>query len=286
MDLIQRDIATAGMAMPEWAQAFIPGLDGIGPANAQGVLSDYLEILGYDGACTPVAACIAPAGGVVETSEPLPACYRLPTPLLVMVRGGAFPASIQVATAVGGGGGPCPVGQAVTVSALPPTPPFTWDITSNGAVLPAPGVGDLRPVQLVFYRIFVDAVSGIPNLWRSAQGGLVLPAGTGPVDPGAGSDWQLVATGIEDLQVQYRSVAGWVDSAPTVVPDPADWTSITREVKVTLTARTTGQANLQGESVSVSGVQAIRGQLTSVTAPRAALVALSSEQVPIGERWN
>jgi prepilin-type N-terminal cleavage/methylation domain-containing protein len=288
MDLIQRDIATASMAMPEWTQAFIPGLDGAGPNNAQGVPSDYLEILGYDGACTPIARCDQPG---VETSEVLPACYRFPTPMLVLVRPGiAADASIVVATAAGAGA--CAPGQAVTWSALPAMPPFTWDIPSDDAVPGAPGFGDLRPVQLVLYRIFEDPINGIPNLWRSTQGGLVLPAATGPVDPGNGSDWQLVATGIEDLQVQYRDgdpALDWRDTPQTIdrtLPDPDRWQRIVREVKVTLTARTTGQANLQGESVSVGGVQAIRGQLTSVTAPRASLTALSSGLVDVSQRWN
>jgi hypothetical protein len=111
------------------------------------------------------------------------------------------------------------------------------------------------------------------------------------VNPGEGGDWQLVASGIEDLQVEYLNNdgagagVGWAPDPGTVTPP--DYGTLVREVRVTLRARTTGQQNLQGESVSVGGVTAIRGRLASVTSPRAALFALSIGP-PVGnaQRWE
>lgn len=272
MDLIQRDIMTAGMSLPEWVQAFTTGLDAAGPPNAQGAASDYLELIGNDGACTPVALCSAPvAGASVDTSDPLPACYSFP--LLVAARPGVGAgASIGQATGPNGAGA-CVAGGLVAVGL--PAGPLAWNIP--GGRTPGPNApGDMRPIQIVRYEIAVDA-AGVPSLWRSARGG--LNAALAFVAPGAGADWQLVATGIEDFQVQYRNGVGlpgipvWLDDPGAVVVD--GYGTLVREVRVTLVARTTGQANLQGESFSATGVGAIRGSLTTVTSPRAALFALS-----------
>ena len=52
------------------------------------------------------------------------------------------------------------------------------------------------------YAIALDP-AGVPNLWRSGRGGLdVAGALTLPGDPAG--NWQLLARGIEDLQVRYR----------------------------------------------------------------------------------
>lgn len=287
MDLIMRDITTAGMGMPEWTQVFMPGLDAAGPNNSQGTPTDYLEIVGYDGACIPATLCAAPpnAPGPVF-SEQLPACYGGAPPIFALIRPGfgAPAATIGLATPQAGAG--CPGGQQIDVTALPLVPPFTsWDFTTTGAFAGAPGPGDIRPVQLVLYRIYEDGVNGVPSLWRSTQGGM-NPANVaaGVVDPGNGSDWQLVASGIEDLQIEYRDGnAAWTTVPQAIAVD--SWDTIVREVKVTLSARTTGQQLLQGESISVTGVRAIRGQLTSVTVPRAALAALSATQAG-AQQWN
>jgi prepilin-type N-terminal cleavage/methylation domain-containing protein len=291
MDLIQRDITTAGMAMPEWTQVFIPGLDGAGPNNAQGVASDYLEIVGYDGACIPMGLCGDPNANPIQ-SDALPTCYRGAPPIFAMMRPG-FQGSGDAAViglATPSGAGDCSAGgEPVDFTIPPPVPPFSsWHLKSSGAVSGPTGFGDIRPVQLVLYRIYEDGVNGIPSLWRSTQGGM-NPANVaaGPVDPGAGSDWQLVASGIEDLQVEYRDgnpAPDWDTVPPGIVQN--DWTTIVREVKITLSARTTGQQMLAGESISVTGVRAIRGQLTSVTTPRASLAALSSALVPAPQQWN
>ena len=79
MDLIQRDIVTAGMSLPGFVQAFTPGLEADGPDNAQGVPTDFLEARGYDGACTPLPLCpVANAGGPTDVTVAPSACYRFP----------------------------------------------------------------------------------------------------------------------------------------------------------------------------------------------------------------
>jgi hypothetical protein len=126
-------------------------------------------------------------------------------------------------------------------------------------------------ISVMRYRIVVDA-NGVPNLWRSAFGGS---------DINGQSSWQMVARGIEDLQVQYRTAAGWVDAPGNVscgtnctAPGTTEYNRIVRQVRIVLSARATA-ANLQGQTTAPSGPAAIRGQLQEEITPRAALAALS-----------
>src|SRR4029453_3320565 len=100
--------------------------------------------------------------------------------------------------------------------------------------------------------------------------------------------FQTIARGIEDLQVQYATVAlpnAWLGSAPIVTgapaataaypapppsPAPADFGSLIRHVRVTLAARSEAQ-RIQGMQTSTSGGTALRGSLTSTGSPRSAL---------------
>ena len=106
--------------------------------------------------------------------------------------------------------------------------------------------------------------------------------------PLANAGWQLVARGVEDLQVRYRTAGGWQAAAPLIAPASAIATrldNIVREVEVTLWARTIGEARLQGESTSANGVIAVRGQLVMSVAPRAAQIALLNE-TNVANRWQ
>jgi hypothetical protein len=132
-------------------------------------------------------------------------------------------------------------------------------------------------MQIARYEIRVDA-QGVPNLWRSPTGGLGLGS-SGNCNPEGDNngfdDWVLVARGIEDMQVRYRTGNGWADVPEIVVPGTAN--TITREVQVTLSARSLAPI-LQGESVSAQG-QAVRGQVTRTITPRTALLGLQEEGV-------
>jgi hypothetical protein len=124
--------------------------------------------------------------------------------------------------------------------------------------------------QAIRYRISVDA-ERTPNLERSEVGGRPLPDGS--------SSWQVVARGIEDLQVEYETGASWA-SIPGVIscgpncaaPTPADLGTLVRRVRVRLSARAL-EAALPGQTTSAVG-NAVRGQLATDIAPRAAHATL------------
>jgi hypothetical protein len=124
--------------------------------------------------------------------------------------------------------------------------------------------------DVVRYRINKDA-SRVPNLERSVNG--------------ADGPWEIVARGIDDLQVSYRhdSTTGWnVDPGQVVVSTPpveADYATLVWRVRVDLSARVVGQPNLAGKTTSVvdvGGQSNVRGRLVSETAPRAAQAFLAS----------
>jgi len=123
-----------------------------------------------------------------------------------------------------------------------------------------------------------------PALWRSASGRFAAGGGT-TLDPGsagftqAGSPWELVARGIEDLQIEYQSGADatvWTNRPPLVVANT--WNSLVRQVRITISARAQG-ANMQGATrAGGTGPDAVRGQLTTVVVPRAAFNELQMEK--------
>ena len=296
MDMIQRDIARAGLGLPAFVQAFATPLDG-GAGNP-----DALEIIAGVDNCPPVAVCKAPVAGTVATVE-LPssqpvnsACPGLPRLVaiapgptadpnreLFVIGDGGTPAPTTVCTVgpvpmnPGLNPGPSAVGVQVTVSTQ--SGPVTGEWHPPGGVLNSSIPQLLVPVDVVRYQIAPDpndpADPNIPCLWRSITGGRPGPAYTA-VDPiPTTGTWQMVARGIEDMQVIYSSVnpaaPTTTDDAPVVVLN--NYATLVFQVQVTLSARV-GARNLQGESVAF-GSQRIRGQLTSAGAPRAALVAFT-----------
>jgi len=130
----------------------------------------------------------------------------------------------------------------------------------------------------------VSPSTAVPALWRSTSGRFSA-GGAVMAEPGeagftaGGSPWELVARGIEDLQVEYQAgadPAAWTNRPPTVVSDA--WDSLVRQVRITLSARAAA-ANLQGETTSAgAGPRAVRGQLSTVVAPRTALNELQMQQ--------
>jgi hypothetical protein len=285
MDLIQRDITTAGMGLPPSAQVFTDGLDGVtgGITSPYGGNPDELEMMGSDGSCPSLSICEQSA--TVTTRHPHPSCLaNAPASTLMLLRRLDGLDSIMVWKG-GPGGAACPltgqpgggaVGMQAWRSGLPP-------IVGNPY-----NEGTLTTAQAPRYQLRLDAI-GVPDLWRSPTGGL---------DINGADNYQLVARGIEDLQVEYRSGIGgppvpWT-ATPGLVSCPvgaacppgnpgAD--SIVREVRVTLTARALG-ANLQGGSQPIPGaVQAPRGQLVSTTTPRSALFHLAQVNPP-NPPWN
>jgi type II secretory pathway pseudopilin PulG len=292
MDLIQRDISSAGVGMEPFEQAFSGGdgvaeaaplLDGQGPlgpglnaavvpATGATANSDVLEVMGSDGECNEVPLAAAAANDVT-TRIGLPACYRPNT--LVAVAYQVTPTN--TATRWGFGRGLVTGNTLVNVNA-----PYPLKAELQGNANATPNPVRLLPLQIARYAIAVDA-DGVPNLWRSTQGGINpadgLRAAVG--DPLGG--WQLIARGIEDLQVQYVQANNVVvNTAPLV----NDWPLIVREVRVILWARALAPL-LAGQTRANTNVgNFVRGSLVSSTTPRQALMHLRDPAVPVAFRWN
>jgi hypothetical protein len=219
------------------------------------------------------------------TREARPACLRLPG-LVLLTDNRLF--AVQSASAAGTntpcGGGASPPNTNLTLTAglLPwaaglPAP--------NVAVPPAEPVVFLYRARVVRYRIApsTDPLDTAPALWRSesgrydANGAVMVEPGASGFTLAAGSPWELVARGIEDLQVEYQSetapgVVAWANEPPISILD--NWTTLVRQVRITLSARATA-ANLQGETTAAGGApNAVRGRLATVVAPRAAFTDL------------
>ncbi len=304
MDLIARDVFGAGAALSTFSQVFTgadpaigcpgglnscgqPGTMGPGAAAARGddEDTDVLEILSTDEQCPQLAVCNAAPipginPGVFVTQESLPQCLPVPG-LIAMVADTTF--TIVAATASGGAatctvGGASPPNANLTLSAtLPP-----WVGAGFSAANPNPGAANtvyMYRARIVRYRVSpsLDPTDPGPALWRTESGhyfpnGGVAPEPGTPLFAAATSPWQMVARGIEDMQIEYLDGTGvWANSPPLSVP--GSWDSIVRRVRISLSARASA-ANLQGATTVAGGPDAVRGQLATVITPRAAFQEL------------
>jgi type II secretory pathway pseudopilin PulG len=294
MDLIQKDIGNAGMQMSDFVQAFTqgdgpqgaapPALNGRGPLGPNGVNSDFLQIFGNTGECPEAQAEPGVTGVVVRMMEVFPNCYRLPGLVMLVGQPGAVcgnPSvpcaySVGVACPRGGGGGNC---GAVACANFPPGQAPAYNLP-GGAGIPEP-LAIMLPVQIVRYEIRVDT-EGVPNLWRSPDGDIAALGGGNACGRGAGAadGWQLVAKGIEDLQVRYTMANGDEEDTPAEVLD-GNYNTLVKQVRVTLTARSEA-ANLAGAKAGGNAPDPkVRGAMVSVSTPRAALFALSKAGTPL-----
>jgi hypothetical protein len=259
MAMINQDIQGAGMGMPSFTQVFTDNLNNLGPqvpTATSGTKTDELEVISST-ACPAVNVCSSP-GVNIDTSEVLPACYDLPN-----VVGLWDSTHFALGFAFVRSGSPSCNGSHLN---MPP---------GQSALNPSGGPGfnptTMGLVSVMRYRIQLDT-DGTPNLWRSAYGGY---------DRNGQSTWQMVARGIEDLQVQYRNRTGWRTTpgnlawANPASPTAADYDKVIRQVRVTLSGRSLA-ANLQGARTAQSGPTAIRGTLTQDLTPRSALMTLAS----------
>ena len=175
---------------------------------------------------------------------------------------------------------PPPVGVVAELFNCPTCPPYA-----------------VQQAEIVRYQIGFDA-DGTVALFRSASGGInntvAPPVATAPPGP----QWQLVARGVEDLQVEYMSLnsqagPGWINTPVPVLDNargsqsttnPGDFGNVVIGVRVTLWARAIGANpqlagnlgdHLQGETRAAGNqVLAVRGSLISAMAPRAAQASL------------
>jgi|CXWL01.1.fsa_nt_gi prepilin-type N-terminal cleavage/methylation domain-containing protein len=312
MTRIREDIQSAGLGLGNFFQSFVENTNAVGVAGAVGVaqtgvrpagdpllgggLPDFIEIRSIDSDCPLVR--VDQFGGLngnrFDVLDPYPACYQAPTYVLALYNSGAAKWGVVSHT---------PAGNSFNFSVnenspasgtqMRPSNNFECDIflPNPPDVCPLPNrTGPPErfvKMNRIRYGLGLD-VDGTPSLFRSSTGGYDNVSGAYNTLP-PGDAWQLVARGIEDLQIRYRVVdaAGnpvWQDNAPTIVPPSFD--NVVREVEITMWARTVGENLLQGQSQALgNGVTAVRGSLVSSVAPRAAQIALMQELDP-AKRWQ
>jgi prepilin-type N-terminal cleavage/methylation domain-containing protein len=176
------------------------------------------------------------------------------------------------------------------------TPATGSGVNEKAGLCELPGVGTingnesgcqpafaLAGAEAVSFRISVDA-DGVPNLERRSS----ATATSAWV-----SNFQVIARGVEDMQVQYE-VAGdpgdgsdrtprWLDEAPITLS--GNYNTMVRAVRVTLSGRTTLQSTtegggaLSGASADARGNLYVRSSLTSTAAVRTALLHASRQYV-------
>lgn len=311
MSLIESDLFSAGAGGGPFTQVFTNLLDdtatdSTGVASPLSVIdggssrADALELRAAVDECASLQLCKNPSGASVFLFETIPSCMKVPG--LVIITDNAGHSYTRWACKPGGG---APTGNC-TSGGGNPNGHVTFPAGAGGEGCTVPGDdcnngGDPAPeLQLPAYMTAINkvryevraAADGVPSLWRSPTGGSAATA-SGWCDPdggGNGNDWQLVARGIEDLQVRYRNgntpAGAWDDIPGTVAcqeatpctgsPTPADYATIVREVEVRLSARVITPHAIQGESTAAGGPTARRSELRTVIAPRAAIMSLQA----------
>jgi prepilin-type N-terminal cleavage/methylation domain-containing protein len=301
MDSIMRDIANAGSGMPAFMQVFTPNLDAPAgaPMGLANQITDELEIIANDGSRDNEAACSDPGGGSSQTVRLVSGVSTVAPNTRVMLifedntwtyrnimntgtnnsgadncKSGVNHVSFNVqqggdTTGTNPPGGICkPSANGFgNAGALPGVQcPITTSGPGSGP--PCCVVASVGFAEVVHYRIRMRAetlqgggTQQVPQLERSAS--------LGP--------WQVVARGIEDMQVQYRQANGTVTTGAPGAPVVAlgNFGSVITEVTVTLSSRSMLRGRLQGETTDATGGVALRGSLTSSGTPRSALVALT-----------
>ena len=311
MTRIEGDALNAGLGLGGFVQSFAdnlnggdltanpvnPGMLGVrvaGDPNLGGGNSDFLEIRMQTQDC-PQVRLFNVTGANLWSTDTFPPCYPEPGWVLAFYPDGNAK----------WGWGHNQHGGGDAMLNLPPgkQPPGSQmdgiqniNCSLDLLVLPGncPAANQSVPVFLaqmdrIRYQLGNDT-DGVPSLFRSGTGGWTGTAGntnmpTFSNPPGAA--WQLVARGIEDMQIRYRTFAGWQNGAPLIQPtSAAPFDNIIREVEVTLWARTVGENQLQGQSRAAgNGATAVRGSLVTSIAPRAAQTALMQETNAL-KRWQ
>jgi prepilin-type N-terminal cleavage/methylation domain-containing protein len=300
MDIIMRDISAAGVQMPAFIQVFTPGLDGFvgGIPGATGAPTDELEIVtnpeGFanEEVCSTgavnsddlqlksaVSPLTLPAGGgtrgiLIFTGPTEPRQWAAvqvtniaDAPVPVDPAACATPAML----------GAAPTGNRPKLSIAGCTGSGYGNIAANPCAVREVSFG-----EVVRYRIRL-APDQIPDLQRSTtanpNAGACL---AGEVPP----CFQVVARGIDDMQIQYVQAGPGVACTPAApcpnapaiaVPGPAptaaEAATIITQVRVLLSSRSALQG-IQGSSTT-AGVSAIRGQLVASGSPRSALFGVN-----------
>jgi prepilin-type N-terminal cleavage/methylation domain-containing protein len=316
MDLIMRDVANAGSSLPPFVQAFTQGLDacagcpaGGSPMGLAGQRTDELEMLTNDGSLDNEPVCANRATGaasanvrLVRNVIPTPAPPAPPSGAVAILFGDGTWTMRYVTSAVAsgpagdtnctagtptllnfangatdltGGLNPAAAGNVCTANnggiPLTGTPRFG---NNNSGATGCPGtanvagpccmVAEVSYAQVVRYRIRNNGT--VPELQRYDSAN-------------AGAGFQAVARGIEDLQVQYSQADGTVTPTGLIPGAPVvtrgAYNTIVTQVQVTLSSRSEAR-NIQGATTDAIG-NYIRGSLTWVGSPRAALAGVTTQ---------
>ena len=294
MSMIESDIASAGMGLPAFVQVFANGLNGHGPNG-----EDALEIVTGLPQCptTPVCGRVADSGAfqVFDTPIALPACVGLVQPPGAVAPGtppSRLGAAVYGQTALigpmtnDGAVNTClginTVGTKIAVQS--DSGPLWWRPFQGAAPAAPTAPTSVLPVEVVRYVIATDpndpsnpADPNFRHLWRSVTGGRGAGDNYANAPDPPGANWQLVARGINDLQVQYLDGDAVLKDEPGIFADNTQTNLIVRQVNVTLSSRV-ASANISGFSgTDMSDPAQIRlGQLTGQLVPRQALLHLQT----------
>ena len=267
MDRISEDLFGAVYGLPSFAQVFEDDLDGVGSLGSTGQATDEIQLVASSD-CGHVEVCDL-SGTQLTTFEMLQECYSLPSTVILANDTEWYPywatsPGKGTTSSCSKGGGSSKNGHVVIPQGVPLNKPGPSKSFTNPPQYMIVGA-------MVRYRINPDS-DGVPNLERSDFGGQDYPDGS--------TSWETIARGVEDLQVEYLTGTGWSDTPGTVscgtscgAPGQAEYDTLVRRVKVRLSSRVL-VANLAGQTENNSVGDAVRGELISEVAPRAAVTSL------------
>jgi hypothetical protein len=344
MNVIENDLTSAGMGMGKWMQIFTQNLDGasavVGPGGlvANGYSSnghystgggdvtkpDYLEFLAKNGTCPDVnvecdtgkfnggAQSPCTDGAKLQLDAKLPACYGKDQFVYVVWTSGGGKWGVAHQT-TGGTSGQDGVNFPKGQDQIDPCDEDYLICDGGGKDFntgqAAPWDGQpqaIMSMSLIRYEIAneTDPITNqvVPNLYRSELGGKTSLTGVYAAPPGG--SWQLVARGIEDMQVVYvtrntATGAEVVSNSPPLVTQ-GNYQSIVSKVRVTLGARTL-RGDIKGAMRTLevrtdtagNQIQAVRGNLTRIVTLPAGLAAFAGDTtapvsfpVPATVAWN
>lgn len=316
MDMIMRDVASAGSGMPDFIQTFTPNLNALGPfVGPSGERTDELEIMANTGDFAAETACGYP-GGASEHTFMLAGTTHVREGQLAMVvmQDGTWTMKEMVDAT-----GPAPPTSEGDCEGGTPHKKlgFNAGLDQSGYNTPSGLCAGTRVIEngqcvgctyrnnvvpgtaccsadcqvayiisgsVVRYRIRTGP-DGVPNLER-------FSSDFSDNFAGGAQQFQVVARGIDDLQVRYTPAGQTpcasqtcafpgveTDSAPRVDQARLDYGTLIQSVTVTLSARSEAP-NVAGMRRAAAGPDALRGQLVSTGSPRATLKVLGSPDVP------
>jgi type II secretory pathway pseudopilin PulG len=282
MDMIMRDVANAGSGAPTFVQTFTQGLNGPtdAPENKFGGKTDELEIVSNPGGFDSATVCADPGNGnagIVRLWDVETDIQEGETIMILMTDGTYSVREVTDKKDDGSSEDACTghgKHERLNTAGKLCEPPGTATAGCHAYAV-------LRVAQ-VRYRIRMEDT--VPVLQRVT-----------------GANVQVIARGIEDMQVSYLRASamtgtqaepepdsttglptGFTDEPVAVAKD--DFTTLTTEVRVSLWARSEAR-NVQGMAAVGDAEARLRGQLISRGSPRSALLALSSDSSS-SRLWN